>query len=706
MPRIPCQNIYSFFLVTREQETAKALTREGEEVDKLINSTWRYEDPSSYPDLITTVPVLTAISVLHSRSLVQNVRPSEGREFFWGDGVTPLTEESMRLLGQGARYLFPVHSSNLPMSTLETAFDDFYRRLTWRVMVRNDVEPYNPKLPLEPSPNWPKGIPHWVGDMYQAVWTAFKAEVSKARVETMIHATRAKPTGIANLRTELAERNLLVLSTDKNLGLAVVGCDWYHKQCLSHLENDRVYVEVHEDRAVLQARRVVKYSVSIIGEGYNFAAFTEQERKYIHESLDASHTSHKELIESIPMFRGIPKVHKKPLKLRPIVPFFTWRGRGVSKVLSVHLQSLLPRYPIILTKSEDLAEKLTNLIVPGKPGQTLYLCTGDISGFYTNVDSDVAVTAITTALRRDRRSGEIDAVTKLYRPVNDQLPIKYNGRYFLQKEGLAMGANHSPDVANLYCAQEEYSWPRSHGAWLKMFRRYIDDLFCIVLASSRADALLKLRSLQYPNLQLNWEISETRVTFLDMSIMFDESRNKILVSPYRKSLNQFQRVPFASAHPNYMKRAVILGEAARLARLSSEMGIYESSLHQLREDYNRLGYTREWFDLNFDAKSRRRLWESRYTHIDTGMLKDVVALKSELDPLWDHVDFSKDKQVITDFIGGNNEAQQDERSRRLNEIETLGSKKRPSNLGDYLNANNKRILADFLANINSRQAAE
>ena len=142
---------------------------------------------------------------------------------------------------------------------------------------------------------------------------------------------------------------------------------------------------------------------------------------------------------------------------------------------------------------------------------------------YTNIDADVAVTAITATLTRLGHVGEIPVITNLFRLVNEKLPMIYDEQCYLQRRGLAMGANHSPDVANLYCVEEERNWTTKYGTFLHMFRRYIDDCFCIVTARSPAHCRWLLSLLEYPNLKINWEVSAHSQVFLNMEISLIES---------------------------------------------------------------------------------------------------------------------------------------------------------------------------------------
>ena len=176
-----------------------------------------------------------------------------------------------------------------------------------------------------------------------------------------------------------------------------------------------------------------------------------------------------------------------------------------------------------------------------------------------------------------------------------------------------------------------------------------------------------------------------------MNVMFDTVEHMFRISLYRKPLNQFQRVPATSAHPNYMKKGVIIGEAAWLATISSELDIYETALHQLREEYCRLSYNWEWIDHALNTTVRGKLWDKRDCK-KSKEFNDSVVFKTWLDPIWDHVSFEKVMETARTFINEHNLVRKDKRYERFLELKMVASKSRPSNFGDLLNTSNKTIV--------------
>jgi hypothetical protein len=335
---------------------------------------------------------------------------------------------------------------------------------------------------------WPTEIPPWFKVGCDNGWSTLKEETHKALVESR---TTNKPglrlADFVDLANYLADNKLLVLATDKNLGLSVVTKEWYLNQITTLFDDPKTYKVLSGGPQIL-VNRVKSFDETLTRLCVKFGStLTNQEVKYMREPLaflryeNAEGVSDTDLslraIGVIPHAYGIPKVHKKPWQLRPIVPFTKWIGRGASKVLSLRLQPFLKQFPVILTQSRQLVYEHIDRSFQPPTGYKLFIATGDISGMYTNVNSSIAVNTIRSISERFATKNEAHLNTELFSLVNDRLPMRIQGKgglptFLEQVSGLAMGANHSPDIANLYCALEEENWSDIHDQWLITYRRF------------------------------------------------------------------------------------------------------------------------------------------------------------------------------------------------------------------------------------------
>lgn len=97
----------------------------------------------------------------------------------------------------------------------------------------------------------------------------------------------------------------------------------------------------------------------------------------------------------------------------------------------------------------------------------------------------------------------------------------YNGHFFSQKVGVAMGAKYAPSLANLFLAEWEdrqvFNWRQPQ---LLFYRRFINYLLFIWEGSreSGIDFITHLND-NSNNIRLDYVISDTMVNFLDVTIL-------------------------------------------------------------------------------------------------------------------------------------------------------------------------------------------
>ena len=282
-----------------------------------------------------------------------------------------------------------------------------------------------------------------------------------------------------------------------------------------------------------------------------------------------------------PQIHRIPKVHKQPLKIRPIVPCHSHTANHASKVLSRMLKSLLSKHETILESSHVLARELRDFKVP--KDKKLWLYSGDVKAMYPNIPRKRAHNRVVKMWIDNHGKLQSDLVRDLLEVSDIYLFVEFQGRYFHQHGGLAMGVPAAPDVAQLYCAFEESTAERFKKDNILLYRCYIDDILVILIAENKTSAMEQLSDLSFDSLEVIWEVDGRSTTFLDLSISLENY--SIVFHPYCKPLNHYERLPFSSSHPLLVKRGAFLGEMSRMARLCSYEKDYKTAVYQVRDIY-------------------------------------------------------------------------------------------------------------------------
>ena len=253
----------------------------------------------------------------------------------------------------------------------------------------------------------------------------------------------------------------------------------------------------------------------------------------------------------LPEFKGLPKIHKTPWRMRPIVPGHSLIMSPSAKFVSKSLKPIIAQRPYVLESSRKLARDLSELRLLGT-GRRTWICTGDVVSFYPNVPlADATLTALQYVRESDHlENNEFELFVDLVELVNRNMVFTFQGEAYQQLDGLVMGLACSPDLANLYAARlEEQIVPHLNA--VLFYRRYIDDCFAIVEADSYEEAREICASIQLANLEITWEVSEHAQVFLDMVLYRDQytEYGRIEFAPYRKHLSHHERIPWDLESP-------------------------------------------------------------------------------------------------------------------------------------------------------------
>ena len=101
------------------------------------------------------------------------------------------------------------------------------------------------------------------------------------------------------------DANIIVKPADKNLGLTLISKEWYIAECERQLTDTSTYERVHSVSLLGIQRRMLGVIATLDG------GIPPNEHKWL--------TRETERLSQLPQFYIMPKLHKDPVKGRPIV---------------------------------------------------------------------------------------------------------------------------------------------------------------------------------------------------------------------------------------------------------------------------------------------------------------------------------------------------------------------------------------------------
>ena len=169
----------------------------------------------------------------------------------------------------------------------------------------------------------------------------------------------------------LQENDLVVTSTDKNLGIAVSKCSWLEEKCLDLLADKNNYSEIHYLVMKQEMDHKCTKAEELAIKAENILPNSKQIGKFLRHLVTEVDKAHK-----LPIFYGIPKIYKKPTKMRPIIPCHSAVQNPAAKYVDKCLRPIVQSAPSIIHGSKDLAIKLSKLNINIK--RKYFIITGDI----------------------------------------------------------------------------------------------------------------------------------------------------------------------------------------------------------------------------------------------------------------------------------------------------------------------------------------
>ena len=147
----------------------------------------------------------------------------------------------------------------------------------------------------------------------------------------------------------------------------------------------------------------------------------------------------------------VPKIHKVGMPLRPIVSSIGTVSYQTAKEVAMMLKHLVGKSPHHVRNTQDFIEQIKGIHL----NQDQCMMSYDTKGLFTSVPTTQATNIIKRLLEEDqelqqRSSLSVENITSLLEFCLNITYFSFQGKYFEQLEGAAMGSSFSPIVANLY----------------------------------------------------------------------------------------------------------------------------------------------------------------------------------------------------------------------------------------------------------------
>jgi len=327
--------------------------------------------------------------------------------------------------------------------------------------------------------------------------------------------TNITPLQAKALATLQKNKNIVIKPTDKNLDPSVMDTIDYVDQILTeHLLTD-TYLQLTEGEAKYRLNDIKDTLKTLLANNAN--NLSKSELLFFKRSLQEHHR--------IPIFYGLPKVHKQPVTLRPVVStsgsllaiFSTW--------LDYRIKELLPLVQSHVKNSFTALAELKNLFIPNNA----LLFAADATSMYTNIEIDIGMSAVRSFLEYNKTRIPQDFPTefflKILHLVMQNNIFSFANTFWLQLTGTAMGTPAACAYATLTFGHSENSLIlQKYWHQLLYYKRYIDDIVGIWIPDSENDSAIWENFKEDLNNwdSLKWKIENPskKTVFLDLRLAY------------------------------------------------------------------------------------------------------------------------------------------------------------------------------------------
>ena len=303
---------------------------------------------------------------------------------------------------------------------------------------------------------------------------------------------------------------------------------------------------------------------------------------------------------------GLPKLHKANCPLRPVMSATKTVGYGLGKMLTRRLDHLR-RTPYVVKDTFDFVRR-----IQASGNTDKRMLSFDVSSLFTNVPLTFTIELIldrlypactinckdkprTRQCKECYRRGEFRI---LLEAATSDTQFMFDGKIFVQHNGVAMGAPLAPIIADVFMAELETTlMDRLEQKGVREWHRYVDDTFVLVEPDTNIQDVLDILNGFHSSIKFTFEFEEANsLPFLDVRVSRSTSTNVFTTTIYRKPTFTGLMTNWNSFVPFSYKKASVVSMIQRALSVCSTYSLLDDELNQIRHYCHLNGYPRSFVD--------------------------------------------------------------------------------------------------------------
>ena len=286
---------------------------------------------------------------------------------------------------------------------------------------------------------------------------------------------------------------------------------------------------------------------------------------------------------SVARIYGLPKMHKlksavDQLKVRPIVSCINAYNYGLSSYLAKMVNPLIPK-EFCADDTFSFLQDIRNL----NP-QDQFMVSYDVTSLFTNIPLDETIQLAVDMVFESNPNIKISKqeLKELFHFATSMSHFLFDDNFYDQIDGVAMGSPLGPVLANLFMAVNEKRWLESCPNPPSFYRRYVDDIFCLLKSEDEANSFLVYLNGKHPNIKFTIETEkDKKLPFLD--VLITSNNGNFETSVYRKMTFTGLFMNYRSFLPETYKLGLISTLIDRIYKISQNREIFNFEFRKVKE---------------------------------------------------------------------------------------------------------------------------
>ena len=370
----------------------------------------------------------------------------------------------------------------------------------------------------------------------------FEGEAAAALAEIPM---RRRPNPMNNVLKGLREKPVEILKADKGDKVVILGKDQYERLVMDHINNgpyqsirNPLPSTLADYKTTIRNLRTIEYQ-------------TMAKRWKVSNPI-------------VPKLYGLPKIHKQgPLKIRPIVSNCGAATEKIAKWLVNEFRGIGRVDGKSVKNSLEFVEKIKNVVVR----RTEQMVSFDVISLFPSIPINDAIDCLERwLLLKGVGATKTTDLIELTRFCMRHNNLQFRGQFWKMTTGTAMGNALSPLLAEIFMATYELEL-MSDGRFPRIWWRYVDDIFAVVVRRQSKSTLQFLNMAHRPAVQFTMEEEQRgALPFLDVLVTRTDD-GTLTFKPFRKETSTWRTITSESNHSRATKMSAYHSMAHRMVSL-------------------------------------------------------------------------------------------------------------------------------------------